>query len=223
MQATRTRYKELAYHQVQLVAISDGIDSTAKGAKLAFAVKAIMGDQHLDDLRDKTLRGLEGRAHKGLSTGGLPIAYRSIRIPGRDPRNPAGYVIEIDPALADVVRRIFAAYSAGRSFNGIAIELNQEGVPSPRDRTRHVRKGGWAGSSIRAILYNEKYVGVWTFNERRWIKVPGTNYVARSELLPLVLLTDTTTPAPGVSEGGRYTFGVAGARSARCTPRLAWR
>ncbi len=30
-------------------------------------------------------------------------------------------------------------------------------------------------STIRAILYNERYTGVRTFNERRWVKIPGTN------------------------------------------------
>ncbi len=170
-----TLYKTLAYYGVQLVAISDGIDSTTKGAKLAYSVKALMSDMYLEDLRDKTLRGMEGRAHSGLSTGGLPIGYRSVPLPGPDPRTPAGYKIEIDPEGADVVRRIFKMYFAGKSLNGIATALNADEVPSPRDKTRHVRKGGWAGSSIRAILYNEKYAGNWTFNERRWIKVPGTN------------------------------------------------
>ena len=51
----------------------------------------------------------------------------------------------------------------------------QRAETSPRDRTRHERKCGWAAASIKAILTNEKYRGVWRFNERRWIKMPGTN------------------------------------------------
>jgi site-specific DNA recombinase len=34
---------------------------------------------------------------------------------------------------------------------------------------------GWGSSTIRAMLYNEKYAGVWRFKEREWVKVPGTN------------------------------------------------
>ncbi|HEX4352783.1 MAG TPA: recombinase family protein, partial [Polyangiales bacterium] len=62
-------YKQLSYYGVQLVAISDGIDSSTKGAKLAYSVKALMSDLYLEDLRDKTLRGLEGRAIAGHATG----------------------------------------------------------------------------------------------------------------------------------------------------------
>ena len=50
-----------------------------------------------------------------------------------------------------------------------------EAVLAPRDKTMHKRKVGWSQSTIRAILYNERYTGAWTFNERRWVKIPGTN------------------------------------------------
>ena len=50
--------KRLSFFGVQLVAISDGIDSSSKGAKLAYSVKALMSDMYLEDLRDKTLRGM---------------------------------------------------------------------------------------------------------------------------------------------------------------------
>ena len=38
----------------------------------------------------------------------------------------------IDPSEAEVVRRIFEAYAAGRSARRIAHDLNAEGVPGPR-------------------------------------------------------------------------------------------
>jgi site-specific DNA recombinase len=168
-------YKELAYYNVQLISLADGIDSTTKGAKLAYSVKALMSDLYLEDLRDKTLRGMAGRAHAGLATGGRVLGYRTIPVPGSDGRSPAGHRIEIDPDGAELVRRIFALYIAGGSFHGIAAMLNVEGVPSPRDRTRHERKHGWSPSTIRAILKNERYAGVLVFGARRWSKVPGTN------------------------------------------------
>lgn len=168
-------YKELAYYGVQLLSLADGIDSSVKGAKLAYSVKALMSDLYLEDLRDKTLRGMEGRAHAGLATGGRALGYRSVPIPGPDPRTPAGSRIEIDPETAPLVERIFKMYVQGGSFNGIAATLNAEGVPSPRDRTRHELKRGWSPSTIRAILMNERYVGIVVFGARKWVKVPGTN------------------------------------------------
>src|SRR5581483_8823389 len=133
-------YKILAFYNVQLVSISDGIDSLTKGAKVQFSVKALMSDLYLDDLRDKTLRGMEGRAHAGLATGGRLLGYRSIPQLGPDGK-PASYRIEIDPEPAAIVRRIFAEYLKGHSKHGIARMLNRDGVLAPRDKTKHLRKG----------------------------------------------------------------------------------
>src|SRR5690606_17016211 len=99
-------YKRLQYAGVPLIAVSDGIDTSARASKLTFSLKAIVADYYLEDLRDKTLRGLEGRARAGYSTGGLPIGYRSEPV-----ADPAGQVIGhrvlIDEEGAAIVRRIF--------------------------------------------------------------------------------------------------------------------
>lgn len=168
-------YKELVFHGVQLLSLADGIDSSTKGAKLQYGVKALFADLYLDDLRDKTLRGMEGKALAGLSTGGLPYGYKSTAIVGADGKTITGYKIEILPEQAKILCGIFLSYVAGRSLGAIAKQLNQAGVPSPRARSRHRFKGGWVAETIRSMLYNERYAGVWTFNERRWVKVPGTN------------------------------------------------
>ncbi|MCU1282785.1 MAG: hypothetical protein JWM53_6331 [bacterium] len=69
-----------------------------------------------------------------------------------------------------------ATGSHGGPFPGGNCEtLNTEGVDSPRDYTRHERKTGWAAASIRTILTNERYCGIWRFNQRRWMREPGTN------------------------------------------------
>jgi site-specific DNA recombinase len=168
-------FKTFSFYGVQLVAISDGIDSGAKGAKLAYSVKALMSDRYLEDLRDKTLRGMEGRAHAGLATGGRAIGYRSVEVPGSDPRKPQGYRLEIDEVAAAVVRQIFEMWVSGDTRGEIARKLNHAGVPSPRDFTKHQRKFGWSDGTNHAILTNERYRGVFRFNERCWVKVPGTN------------------------------------------------
>jgi site-specific DNA recombinase len=40
--------------------------------RLEFGLKSLVSSIYLDDLRDKTLRGLEGRALAGFATGGVP-------------------------------------------------------------------------------------------------------------------------------------------------------
>jgi len=73
-------FRRLKYLDVPLIGVDDGIDTSAANGKMAYALKAIVSEVQLDDIRAKTLRGLEGRAHAGYSTGGLPYGYRSVPV-----------------------------------------------------------------------------------------------------------------------------------------------
>ncbi len=175
-------FKRLQYMRVELRGVADGINTGERSAKLTYTVKSLLSDMYLDDLRDKTLRGLEGRALAGFSTGGLPLGYRSS--PVTDDRGQVrGHRIEIDEAGKATVTRIFTMYRDGCSHRDIALTLNVENVPTPRAKTRH-RRHGWVATTIRDILRNEAYVGRWSFKKRQWVKLPGTNvrrYRARPE------------------------------------------
>lgn len=161
-------FKRLQYLGVPLIAVGDAIDTSARGAKLLFGVKTLFSDLYLDDLRDKTMRALVERARAGLATGGLPYGYRS------KPRADRKREIVIDEAEARVVRRIFEEYAAGRSRAEIAGRLNDAGIDPPRS-TRRQGRPEWRESTVRVVLRNERYIGVWTFGATRWMKVPGTN------------------------------------------------
>ena len=66
-----TVFKKLQFYAVPLLSVGDGIDTSAKGAKLSYTVKSLVADLDIEDLQgDKTLRGLEGRAlSQGFATG----------------------------------------------------------------------------------------------------------------------------------------------------------
>jgi Recombinase len=79
---------------------------------------------------------------------------------------------EIDPAQAEIIRRIFKKYADGMAPRQIAPRLNQEAVPSPRG-------GQWNASTINGnrqrrngILNNELYTGRITYNRQRFVKDP---------------------------------------------------
>jgi site-specific DNA recombinase len=166
-------FRELRYLDIPLVGVADGVDTSGKEAKVTFTVKSLLSDMYLDELSDKTRRGLEGRALAGFSTGGLPLGFRSV--PQRDEHDRlVGHRIEIDDEAAATIRRIFDEYLKGHSYAAIAQMLNLESVPPPRAKTRHRRKG-WIAGTIRGMLLNEAYVGMWSFKKRLWQKVPGTN------------------------------------------------
>lgn len=166
-------FKTLQYLRVPLLGVGDGIDTSAKHAKMTFHVKSLMNEMYLDDLRDKTRRGLDGRARAGFSTGGLPYGYASTELKDTYDR-VVGHRIEIDSNQAPILRRIYGMYLDGCSLDTIARTLNLDQVPPPRAKSRHRRKG-WVASTIHVFLRNEAYVGRWTYGRREWVKVPGTN------------------------------------------------
>ena len=166
--------RRLKFAGVRVIAVSDAIDTDDKGHKLGVGLRGLMGELYLDDLREKTHRGLAGRALQGASGGGLGYGYRVTEVGQR----------AIDEAQATIVRRIFAEYIEGRSPREIAIGLNRDGVPSPRG-------GTWANSAIYGdkkrgigILSNQLYVGRQVWNRSRWIKHPDTGRKVRQERPP---------------------------------------
>ena len=154
--------RRLNFHGVRLIGVSDGVDTGRKSHKLDVGVRGLMAEVYLDDLAEKTHRGLTGRALAGASAGGLPYGYR---VAGTGQR-------AIDEAEAAVVRRIFAEYVAGRSPRDIAAALNRDGLPAPGG-------GAWGSSSIRGdrkrglgILVNPVYAGRQVWNRSEWVRHP---------------------------------------------------
>jgi len=79
----------------------------------------------------------------------------------------------INQAEAEIVRRIFQLYGQGIGFKNIASLLNAEGKPAPYDAVRAKPRGrGWSSSTIRAMLRNERYVGHFVWNKRKWLSNP---------------------------------------------------
>ncbi|WP_425608438.1 recombinase family protein [Thermomonas mangrovi] len=163
--------KRLRFAGVRVIGVSDGLDTGRKGHKAEVGLRGLMGELYLDDLRDKTHRGLAGRALAGASAGGLPYGYRVTERGQRAIRDEQ----------AAVVRRVFADYLSGQSARAIAVALNAEGVPSPRGST-------WAVSAIYGdtkrgigILANPIYVGRQVWNRSQWIKHPDTGRRIRRE------------------------------------------
>ena len=70
--------RRLVHWGVRLIGVSDGIDTSTKGHKLLTGFKGIMNDVFLDDLREKTSRGMVGQALKGYHVGGRTYGYRLV-------------------------------------------------------------------------------------------------------------------------------------------------
>lgn len=173
MEDSARLFKDLNFFNVELISASDGMSSFAPAAKTHFFLKGFMGEAFLDNLRDKTLRGQTARFNAGFATGAVAFGYQT-----KPKTNELGEVvahtIAIDDAQAQIVRRVFREYLNGRSLSLIASGLNADGVPPPRSKKR-TGAAAWGDSTIRGMLHNEAYAGVWKFARRKWTKVPGTN------------------------------------------------
>ena len=163
--------RKLRFLEIRLIGIADGIDTTQAGAKMSFGFKSLMNEVYLDDLRAKTRRGMEGRFLAGQSAGGTAFGF--VTTPVHDGTGKvAGHAIEIDETQAEIVRSIFRLYLEGESLASIARRLSDDGRPTPRSGKR--RRKGWVASTVRNILHNERYIGTWVHNKRRWVKDPET-------------------------------------------------
>ena len=68
-------------------------------------------------------------------------------------RKGADGLPEIIPEEAEVVRRIYRDFIAGKTVDGIAKALTREGIPTPAGREK------WQKKTVESILLNEKYKG----------------------------------------------------------------
>lgn len=165
--------RAFAWDGLRVIAISDGYDSNRKGHKIHAGFKGLMNEMFLDDLRERTHRGMTGQAMKGYNCGGRTFGYRNVPIEDETRTDAYGRPsvvavrYEIDEGQAVVVRDIYAWYAFGRSYRWIASELN-------RRRVRASRGGTWATSAVKVILENEMYEGRVIWNRKAWTKHPDT-------------------------------------------------
>lgn len=171
---------------LRIIGVSDGFDTDAKGHKIQATVRGLINEIYLDDLAEKTHRGLTGKALAGFNAGGRSFGYRHIPIcEGTDEYGRPKIVAarrEIDPDQAVIIREIFELFVRGWSPRSIAQELNHRGVPAPRG-------GTWAfsaiyGDKVRSgvgILSNPLYIGRVIWNRSEWVRDPDTGKRKRKE------------------------------------------
>lgn len=129
-------------------------------------LEGLMSAMYLRQLAVHVRRGQAGRVREGLSGGGLTYGYAPV--PGKRGERT---IVE---AEAEIVRRVFAEYVAGRTPRDIAIDLNREKLRSPRGEF-------WSASTIlgnrargSGLLSNALYDGRLVWNKVTLRKDPRT-------------------------------------------------
>lgn len=146
---------------------------------LTEGITAVLAAHMVRQTRQKSMAGVAVKAKKGQFLGGVP---------------PLGYdVVEgeyvINSAEAEIVRSIFGMYAAGASYDQILDKHN--GYRGKRGRP--IGK-----NSIKFILNNERYVGVYSWNKQKvkymgkWAGgVENPNAVRIEEGMPAIIDDDT--------------------------------
>lgn len=177
-----TLVQKFDFYQIKIISVSDGIITDDDNSKLGIHIRGLINELYLDDLKKKTMRGLEGQKLRGYSTGESVYGYKScpvgeLKLNKKGQPKYEGMVHKIYDDEAAVVRRIYRDFIAGISINSIAQRLNEEKVPTRRS-------GDWNTSTLSRILKNEKYTGLWIWRKFKNVRDPMTGkrkQVARAE------------------------------------------
>jgi site-specific DNA recombinase len=161
-------FERLNFAGVQLVAVSQGIDSRDDQAQVLLTVHGMVDSLYVKELAKKIHRGLEGLVLRGLHAGGRCFGYTAVPVGEGSSKR-----LTINEPEAAVVRRIFELSASGVSQKAIAKRLNVECIAPPRSRA--YRRPTWCPTAIRAMLKRELYKGEVIWNRSKFEKVPGTN------------------------------------------------
>lgn len=106
-----------------------------------------MAEYYSLQLSQNIRRGTRENAKKCKFTGGrVPLGYKLDK----------DHQFVIDPDTAPLVRRIFSMYAEGQTITEIIDQLNSEGL-------RTGQGNPYTKNSLRTVLKNEKYIGIYDF------------------------------------------------------------
>lgn len=171
----RIVFQDLLALDVRVIDAMSGISSDHPMARQIFAAMGMGNDAFLQLVRSETHRGLQGRAIAGFWTGGRVFGYRTIPEPNPPDPEHVRKLLVIDETTSKIVVLIFTLFHEGYGLGAISDRLNRDGIPAPYDNLAKLTKKqgrGWAPSTVRAILLNERYIGRFIWNKRKFARVP---------------------------------------------------
>ena len=140
-----TNIRKLKELGVDVYFEEQGIHSTDPGAEFYITIYGSIAQSESENISHNVAWGKARSAKEG----NVFFAYNSFL----GYRKGADGKPEIDPEQAIVVRSIYEQFLAGKSLQLIANALTEQGIPTPRGKTK------WQAVVVQSILSNEKYKG----------------------------------------------------------------
>ena len=142
-------------HGVRVEYVAENLPDSPEAVILESVLEG-MAEYYSLQLSQNIRRGYRENAKKCKYAGGLiPMGYKLD-----DEKH-----FVVDPDTAPIVREIFSMYAAGQTITEITAILNSRGLLTTRGKP-------YTKNSLRAMLKNEKYIGIYDFKNGE-IRVEG--------------------------------------------------
>lgn len=113
-------FSELPDCGIDVFVASEGLDFNSRGGRLTADIQAVIAADYIRNLREETIKGLNGRLKQGLYPFRAPLGYVD---------NGKGKVKTPDPVKAPLIREMFELYASGQhSLRSLRAEMNQRGL-----------------------------------------------------------------------------------------------
>lgn len=159
--------------------------------KFIFGIKALMAKNYVDNLSEEVRKGMTEKARQGIYPSGAPYGYLNVREHGKS-------IIKTDPQAALFIKRIFQLYET-ESYSLLTLrkKLLSEGMVYRNGKTSYKSK-------LEAILKNEFYTGVFSWQGKRYDHASHESLISREtfERVQQIL----TNPHKSKSKKGLFPY-----------------
>jgi site-specific DNA recombinase len=163
---------DLVFAGGRFISVCEQIDTKVDGWRLKVRVMELHHGTCSDETANCVRRGQRGRVIDGKSAGDFGYGYESFPIDpeyakrycGRGPKPVMG--VRINQRQAATVTCVFQQFADGKSINSIARDLSGRNVPRDRRAWSH----DWFAPTIRAMLANTKFIGIWAWGMTKTVR-----------------------------------------------------
>ncbi|MBK8245090.1 MAG: recombinase family protein [Saprospiraceae bacterium] len=172
----------------------ESLDMNARGGRLAADIQAVIASDYIRNLREETLKGINGRLKQGLYPFRAPMGYND---------NGGGKLKTIDKVVGPLIKQAFLLYASNKySLHTLTQKMIQLGLKNPIGHNISI-------TTLSKILNNPFYAGI--------IKVKDKTYTGNHEsLISPALFTQVQNVLTGKTNSRTIKHEFLFRRSIKC-------
>jgi site-specific DNA recombinase len=136
---------ELSDKGIDVYFATETLDFRSRGGRLTADIQAVIAADYVRNLREETIKGMNGRLKQGLCPWGAPLGYLN---------NGQGKPKTPDPIRAPMIKELFDLYASSQySIRSLHVEMKRRGLSNRNNLPVSL-------FSVEAILGNPFYCGI---------------------------------------------------------------